>query len=80
MQIFLDLIFAYGALQSFHSLTPAFTTSFGKISLLLYTYITLSRKIDSYLVLEDKSSPYNIFTMIWNLSPALIEMSQIFNT
>ena len=87
MQIFLDLIFAYGALQSFHSLTPAFTTSFRKISLLLYTYITLFRKIyylfiyfDFYLVLEDKSSPYNIFTMIWNLSPALIEMSQIFNT
>ena len=79
MQIFLDLIFAYGALQSFHSLTPAFTTSFGKISLLLYTYITLFRKIDFYLVLEDKSSPYNIFTIIRNLNPSLIKISQILN-
>ena len=34
---------------------------------LLHTYLALFRKIDFYLVLEDKSSPYNIFT-IWNLS------------
>ena len=40
--------------------------------LLLYTYLTLFRKIDFYLVLEAKSSPYNIFTIIWNLSPASI--------
>ena len=33
---------------------------------------TLFRKIDFYLVLEGKSSPYNIFTIIWNPSPALI--------
>ena len=38
----------------------------------LLTYLTLFRKIDFYLVLEDKSSPYDIFTIIWNLSPALI--------
>ena len=47
----------------------AFTDSFGEIQLLLYTVF---RKIDFYLVLEDQSSPYNIFTIIWNLSPALI--------
>ena len=40
--------------------------------LLLYTYLTLFRKIDFSLVLEGKSSAYNIFTIIWNLSPALI--------
>ena len=40
--------------------------------LLLYTYLTLFRKIDFSLVLEGKSSPCNIFTIIWNLSPALI--------
>ena len=39
---------------------------------LLYTYQTLFRKIDFYLVLEGKSSPYNIFTIIWHLSAALI--------
>ena len=58
MQIFLDLIFAYGACFK------AFTACFGKTLLLLYTYLTLFRKIDFYLVLEDKSSPYNIFTII----------------
>ena len=40
--------------------------------LLLYTYLTLFRKIDFSLVLEGNSSPYNIFTIIWHLSPALI--------
>ena len=50
----------------------AFTGSFGKVYLLLYTYLTLFRKIDFYPVLKDKSSPPNIFSIMWNLSPALI--------
>ena len=39
---------------------------------IFFTFLTLFRKIDFYLVLDDKSSPYNIFTIMWNLSPALI--------
>ena len=46
--------------------------NFTLLYLILDTYLTLFRKIDFYLVFEGKSSPYNIFTIIWNLSPALI--------
>ena len=42
------------------------------LKLLLYKYRTLFRKIDFYLVPEGKSSPYNILTIIWNPSTALI--------
>ena len=37
---------------------------------IFFTFLTLFRKIDFYLVLDD--SAYNIFTIMWNLSPALI--------
>ena len=42
--------------------------------LIITVYVSnfISYKIDFYLVLEGKSSPYNIFTIIWNPSPALI--------
>ena len=39
---------------------------------IFFMFLTLFRKIDFYLVLDDNSSPYNIFTIMWNLSPALI--------
>ena len=31
---------------------------------IFFTFLTLFRKIDFYLVLDDKSSPYNIFTIM----------------
>ena len=55
MQFFLDfIIFAYEVLFKKLSLTVLKRFNL----LLLCTYLTLFHKIDFYLVLEDKSSPY----------------------